>query len=166
MTSANDEPDTPAQSGTDASSAVESWLDAFDSALSSGDVDAATGLFTDDGLWRDLVAFTWNIKTVEGRDQIADMLGERLEGTEPSGFRIHEEATEDGGVVSAFIEFDTAVGRGIGHLRLKDDQAWTLLTALAELKGQGAQRPVAGARRGARLRPRSAVVGGEASGRG
>ena len=38
-------------------------------------------------------------------------------------------------MTSAFIEFETAVGRGIGHLRLKGDQAWTLLTALQELKG-------------------------------
>ena len=114
---------------------VTTWLADFEAALAAGDIDRAVAKFATDSLWRDLVAFTWNIKTVEGRDQIADMLGERLEGTEPSGFRIHEEATEDGGVVSAFIEFDTAVGRGIGHLRLKDDQAWTLLTALAELKG-------------------------------
>ena len=114
---------------------VTTWLADFEAALAAGDIDRAVAKFATDSLWRDLVAFTWNIKTVEGRDQIADMLGERLEGTEPSGFCIHEEATEDGGVVSAFIEFDTAVGRGIGHLRLKDDQAWTLLTALAELKG-------------------------------
>ncbi len=86
------------------------------------------------------------------------MLGERLAGTEPSGFRTREEATEDGGVVSAFIEFDTAVGRGVGHLRLKDDQAWTLLTALAELKGheepKGTSR-VLGAVHGSDPDPRS-----------
>ena len=51
------------------------------------------------------------------------MLGERLAGTDPSGFRTWEEPTEDGGVVAAFIEFETAVGRGVGHLRLKDGQA-------------------------------------------
>ncbi len=91
--------------------------------------------FATDSFWRDLVAFTWNIKTVEGRDGVADMLAARLAGTDPSGFRTREAPTEADGVTSAFIEFETAVGTGIGHLRLKGDQAWTLLTALQELKG-------------------------------
>lgn len=115
---------------------VETWLSAFEAALAARDIDRATGLFATDSFWRDLVAFTWNLKTVEGRDQIAAMLGDRLGDTDPSGFRTSEPATEDGGVVSAFIEFDTATGRGVGHLRLRDDDAaWTFLTALQELTG-------------------------------
>ena len=61
--------------------------------------------------------------------------GARLAQTDPSGFRTREPATADGDVTSAFIEFETAAGRGTGHLRLKGDQAWTFLTALQELKG-------------------------------
>ncbi|MCV7217408.1 NAD(P)/FAD-dependent oxidoreductase [Mycobacterium crocinum] len=114
---------------------VDEWLADFEAALAARDIDRAVGKFAVDSFWRDLVSFTWNIKTVEGRDQIADMLGARLDGTDPSGFRTRETPTEDGEVTSAFIEFDTAVGRGTGHLRLKGDQAWTLLTALQELKG-------------------------------
>ena len=38
-------------------------------------------------------------------------------------------------MTSAFIEFETAAGRGVGHLRLKGDECWTMLTALQELKG-------------------------------
>ena len=96
-------------------------------------------MFAVDSFWRDLVSFTWNLKTMEGREQITDMLTTRLAGTDPSGFRTRETPTEDGGVTTAFIEFKTAVGRGVGHLRLKDEdgqpRAWTLLTALQELKG-------------------------------
>ncbi|APE16892.1 flavin-containing monooxygenase [Mycolicibacterium pallens] len=114
---------------------VDEWLADFEAALAARDIDRAVGKFAVDSFWRDLVSFTWNIKTVEGRDQIADMLGARLDGTDPSGFRTRETPTADGEVTSAFIEFDTAVGRGTGHLRLKGDQAWTLLTALQELKG-------------------------------
>jgi putative flavoprotein involved in K+ transport len=92
------------------------------------------------------VAFTWNLKTLEGREAIGDMLENRLAGTDPSGFRTRETPTEDGDVTTAFIEFETAVGRGVGHLRLKGDQAWTLLTTLQELKGheepKGATRPL------------------------
>ncbi|UXA14251.1 NAD(P)/FAD-dependent oxidoreductase [Mycobacterium sp. SMC-8] len=118
---------------------VEYWLADFEAALAVRDIERAVGMFAMDSFWRDLVSFTWNLKTLEGRDQIADMLGARLAETDPTGFRTREDATADGDVVSAFIEFETAAGRGTGHLRLKGDsgtdQAWTLLTALQELKG-------------------------------
>ena len=115
---------------------IQSWLADFESALAARDIDRVVAKFVPDSIWRDLVTFTWNIKTVEGREGIADMLRARLAGTDPSGFRTRETPTDDGGgVVSAFIEFETAVGRGVGHLRLKGDLGWTLLTALDELKG-------------------------------
>jgi putative flavoprotein involved in K+ transport len=100
------------------------------------DIDRVVAKFVPECIWRDLVTFTWNIKTVEGHEGIADMLRARLADTDPSGFRTRETPTDDGGgVASAFIEFETAVGRGVGHLRLKGDLGWTLLTALDELKG-------------------------------
>ena len=118
---------------------VDAWLADFEAALAVRDIERAVGMFAVDSFWRDLVSFTWNLKTLEGRDQIADMLGERLIGTDPSGFRTREEPVQDGSgddaVTSAFIEFETGAGRGVGHLRLKGDQAWTLLTALQEIKG-------------------------------
>ncbi len=58
-------------------------------------------MFATDSFWRDLVSFTWNLKTVEGRDGVAGMLRERLADTDPSGFRTTETPTEDDGVVSA-----------------------------------------------------------------
>ena len=137
---------------------IDAWLGDFEAALAARDIDRAVAKFATDSFWRDLVAFTWNIKTVEGRDQIAGMLGERLADTDPSGFRTREPAVADGDVTSAFIEFDTAVGRAAGHLRLKGDQAWTLLTTLQELKGheepRGATR-VLGAVHGSDPDPRS-----------
>ncbi|MDT5302207.1 MAG: putative flavoprotein involved in transport [Mycobacterium sp.] len=114
---------------------VDAWLADFEAALASRDVERAVAKFAVDSFWRDLISFTWNIKTMEGSEGIADMLTERAAATDPSGFRTRETPTDDGGVVSAWIEFETAVGRGVGHLRLKDDEAWTLLTALQELKG-------------------------------
>ncbi|WHU45234.1 NAD(P)/FAD-dependent oxidoreductase [Gordonia sp. L191] len=134
VATAADQPPTPQQRAT-------RWLDRFETALAARDITAVTSMFATDSFWRDLVSFTWNLKTVEGREQIADMLGERLSDTDPSGFATSEPATDDDGVVSAFIEFETATGRGVGHLRLRpdadsgEDQAWTLLTTLQELKG-------------------------------
>lgn len=132
---------------------VETWLRDFESALAARDIEAAAGMFALDSFWRDLVAFTWNIKTVEGREGVADMLRARLADTDPRGFHTTEPATEDDGVITAWIGFETAVGRAVGHLRLTDEGAWTLLTSLRELKGleenKGPRRPK-GAEHGAR----------------
>jgi putative flavoprotein involved in K+ transport len=130
----------PATAALTPQARVDAWLADFEAALAARDVPRAVAKFAVDGFWRDLVSFTWNIKTVEGRDGVADMLAARLDDTSPAGFRTREEPIEDGGVASAFIEFETAAGRGTGHLRLKadsdgNDVAWTLLTALQELKG-------------------------------
>jgi putative flavoprotein involved in K+ transport len=120
-----------------ATGTVTSWLSSFDAALRAGDAAAAAALFTEDCFWRDLVAFTWNITTVEGRAGVTDMLEHTLTTVQPSGWRITagEEPAEADGVTEAWIEFETAVGRGRGHLRLRDGAAWTLLTTLYELKG-------------------------------
>lgn len=124
---------------------VDNWLSNFESALKARDTGRAAGLFAVDSYWRDLVSFTWNIKTVEGREQIAAMLDSQLDQADPSGFHTSEPPTEADGVTDAWIDFETATGRGHGHLRLKDDSCWTLLTTLQELKGfeeaKGLARP-------------------------
>ncbi|MEJ2866214.1 NAD(P)/FAD-dependent oxidoreductase [Actinomycetospora sp. OC33-EN08] len=114
---------------------VESWVSAFQDALSARDVSAAVSLFADECYWRDLVSFTWNIATVEGTDEVADLLTTVLDRIDPTGFAVDGEPTSADGVDEAWLTFDTAVGRGTGHVRLKDGKAWTLLTTLDELKG-------------------------------
>ena len=111
------------------------WLADFTSALESNDVDAAIALFEPECYWRDLVAFTWNIRTQEGPEAIRAMLTARLVDTKPTAFAVEGEATEAGGVVEAWFTFETAVARGRGHLRLRGGKAWTLLTTMTELKG-------------------------------
>ena len=121
-----------------ARAAVTVWLDDFDRALTAGNIDAAAGMFGLDGFWRDLVAFTWNIVTLEGPDEIRDMLSQTIEQARPSDFAVADELgepAEAGGVTETWFKFETAVGRGIGHLRLMEGKAWTLLTTLDELKG-------------------------------
>ena len=113
---------------------VDDWLATFEQALSAKDADAVAALFAAESYWRDLVSFTWNITTVEGRDGVGDL----VRGTDAgaSGFRTTEEPTEADGVTTAWIAFETAVGRGSGLLRLTaDGRAYTLLTTLDELKG-------------------------------
>ena len=136
---------------TDAAVRVDEWLSAFQDALTAGDADAAAALFGAESYWRDLVAFSWNITTVEGPEGVADLL--RTTDAGATGFQVSEEPAEADGVTTAWLTFETAVGRGSGLLRLTaDGKAFTFLTTLDELKGheepQSERRPM-GAEHGA-----------------
>ena len=115
---------------------TQSFLDAFGNALETGDIEAVKGMFQETCYWRDLVSFSWNIKTVEGREGVGDLLEHQLAAIKPSNWKLAEgEApTEEGGVVTAWITFETEVARGEGLVRLMDGKIWTLLTAMSELK--------------------------------
>ena len=124
---------------------VQAWLAQFEQALR--DEAALKGLFTAGGYWRDVLAFTWDIETVHGRDAIARALGAQAERTTASGFELAPNRTAPRQVtragiraIEAIFRFETAQGRGSGVVRLVTDagegvKAWTLLTALDELKG-------------------------------
>src|SRR4029078_3750899 len=101
---------------------ISSLLRSLDQALISDDVECATNLFQEDCYWRDLVAFTWNIRTMEGRDQVRDMLQSQLALTSPSNSALDEaeQVSEANGVTEAWVKFETNVARGYGHIRLKD----------------------------------------------
>ena len=129
----------------DAKERVSQWLAAFETALQDRDLDAVMSLFGPDCYWRDLVSFTWNIKTSEGPEQIRQMLQSTLDSVQPSNWQIEGQPSEADGIVDAWLTFETATARGKGHLRLKDGKAWTLLTTMVELKGfeeaKGVARP-------------------------
>src|SRR4051794_14178170 len=119
---------------------TDQWLADFGAALEQGDVDRAAGMFGEQSFWRDLIAFSWNIVTVEGPEGVRDLLRGTLATTKPTGWHTTEEPAEAGGVTEAWIGFETAAGRGKGHLRLRADgdgelKAWPLLPTLYELPG-------------------------------
>jgi putative flavoprotein involved in K+ transport len=110
--------------------AASRWLQAFAGALARSDLNAAAKLFDAECYWRDLAAFTWTLKTFEGHGEIKAMLAATLAGTGPCTFSLRDFQENE-----AWFSFETAAGRGIGHLRLKKNKCWTLLTSLQELKG-------------------------------
>ncbi|SDL16801.1 putative flavoprotein involved in K+ transport [Nocardioides sp. YR527] len=144
MTQTLDSPPPAVQNGP-----AQTWLADFEAALKARDIPRAAGLFATKSFWRDLVAFSWNITTVEDPTGVADLLSATLERVDPSGFALEEPEATDAGVTTAWFTFETAIGRGRGLLRLKveDDRAkaWTFLTTLYELKGheepRGERRP-------------------------
>ncbi len=136
----------------------DDWLGRFERALGSADPATIAGLFHDESYWRDAVAFTWTLRTVEGQDAIAAALAEHAAGAGATGFRLNPRRMAPASVVrsgadciESFFTFETATGVGEGVLRLTPDaagrfRAWTLLTALDQLKGHeeraGRNRPV------------------------
>jgi cation diffusion facilitator CzcD-associated flavoprotein CzcO len=141
----------------DISLQVEHWLAQFERALTDG--DGLKSLFHPDGFWRDVLALSWTIKTLNGADAILGKLAADAAHAAPRGFaiaanrapprRVMRAGTN---VIEAIIAFETAVGRCSGIVRLIGDaadnnrlMAWTLLTSLDELKRfeeqVGATRP-------------------------
>jgi putative flavoprotein involved in K+ transport len=135
---------------------AQRWLDQFGAALASGQADTVLPLFDEESYWRDLVSFTWNIRTQEGHAAIREMLQACQVRTGATHFQLEGDATEADGVVDAWFTFETKVSRGRGHVRLKSgphgDRAWTLLTTMVELKGfeeKKGPRRIMGAEHGA-----------------
>jgi cation diffusion facilitator CzcD-associated flavoprotein CzcO len=143
-----------------AQEAAQSWLAAFDAALQSQDAAATAELFLGDGLWRDVLAFTWSLQTLAGRPSIEATLCRTIARTRATNFSIPPKRTPPRWVsragtkaVEAIFEFDTAFGHANGIVRLVPDpttpsrlRAWTLVTTLEELSGyEEAYKKLAGA---------------------
>jgi cation diffusion facilitator CzcD-associated flavoprotein CzcO len=143
----------------DISIAAENWLAQFESAIAKPNDTLLKPLFHPDSYWRDVLALSWNLQTVNGADAILKELKAHAVRAAPGGFRIDPDraaprrVTRAGSnAIEAIFKFETRQGRGSGILRLIPDasdgnrlKAWTLLTALDELKGfeepLGSSRP-------------------------
>jgi cation diffusion facilitator CzcD-associated flavoprotein CzcO len=130
--------------GADVAGLVETWLARFEDALLRADEAALAALFAADSHWRDVLALTWQIGTVDGRDAILRALPPSALQARPHGFKLAANRTPPRRVtragtetIEAIFRFETAAGRGSGVVRLhpQSGQAWTLLTALDEIKG-------------------------------
>ena len=128
---------------------ARAWLERLEAALSAQDAAAAAALFLPDGLWRDILPFTWTIQTMSGRAAITSTLQATLARTKPTHFQIPPSRTPPRWVsragtdcIETLFEFDTAVGPCAGVARLVPDpqapaqlRAWTLTTNLQEMRG-------------------------------
>lgn len=136
-----------------------SWLASFERAVRAQDADAAAALFLADGWWRDILALSWDLRTFAGRERIAAGLSDSLPSRPAIELWLADSAPEmferraQGWTIEAFFTFETPIARCRGHLRLLTDpasgdwKAWTMLTAMEDLKGfeerAGALRPAA-----------------------
>ncbi len=142
---------------------AKAWLEAFERALTSRNQAEIGALFHDDCHWRDVLAFTWHITPVAGREAVADRLAAEQGRTGAHGFHLPTGRKPPRNVrrlgiesIEAIFEFKTEVGRGAGILRLSQGpdagdemKAWLLSTTLEALDGYeekiGANRPTGSA---------------------
>src|SRR5688572_8020378 len=131
------------------------WLQHFEAALRSCDAARLATLFAPECHYRDLLAFSWTIRPSQGAEAIAGFLA----GAQPTilarDFAVAEDRTPPRivrrlgiEVIEAIFRFDTAVGSGLGVVRLLADdpaRAWVLMTSLDRIEGHeekiGAKRP-------------------------
>ena len=151
------------QAAQEARRFAEDWLVAFETALSSRDAVRIGVLFHQDCHWRDILAFTWYLTPLAGRDAVAARLAAEQAHTAAHGFhlppgrraprRVKRLGTDS---IEAIFEFKTADGRGAGIIRLSPEphaggamKAWLLSTTLESLDGHeekiGANRPTGAA---------------------
>lgn len=136
--------------------AATEWLDAFAAALAAQDAAAGASLFAPEGVWRDILSFTWHLHTFAGRDQIRVTLEDTIASTGPTDFVLRSSPeprwVRRAGVdtIEAFFDFRTNVGSGAGVVRIAPAAdggfvANALMTSLVELTGYeetvGARRP-------------------------
>ncbi|QRK81731.1 NAD(P)/FAD-dependent oxidoreductase [Pseudomonas granadensis] len=135
--------DAPLQTPT---AQLAAWIETLGERLAQRNVDATLELFADECYWRDLLLFSWNLVTLEGKPAIRDLLETRLEQTQPQQWKLDGEATLTDGVLEGWMSLETEAARGKGYVRLKDGLCWTLLTTMRELKGfeepSGRRRPM------------------------
>ncbi|MEZ5728463.1 MAG: NAD(P)/FAD-dependent oxidoreductase [Burkholderiaceae bacterium] len=135
---------------TDLGASAAAWLSAFEATLASGDPAGVSALFVpDDAHWRDVLAFTWDLRTFSGTAAITAMLEQTMARTSARALRLPAGRTpprrvERAGrsVIEVIFEFETATGTGNGVVRLLEApdapsgwRAWTLVTTLEQIRG-------------------------------
>ena len=114
--------------------ALNAWTAAFAAAFNAADADGVGALFADDeSYWRDLVAISWNIVTVEGRSGVAALVGAQAAKIGPvtiGAVRVESATAQQ---LDGWFDFTTRDLRGRAYVRLRDGACWTLLTAAQAL---------------------------------
>lgn len=134
------------------------WLDQFAAAVASSGPEAVAALLTDNAYWRDILALSWDIRTLCGNEVVGAGIVSFAQGRRPCAFVLDVgsvQLVKRGDIdpsIEALFDFDTDIGLCRGHFRLRNVakgsgtwSAWTLFTALDNLKGHeekaGNQRP-------------------------
>jgi putative flavoprotein involved in K+ transport len=120
------------------------WLDKFADAVEARDAAGLKALFAPGSTWRDLVAFTWDIRNFRDHEGIcAGLLGSVGE-VQPTSFRVHTKtpptitSTPDSTILTGIFDFETKVGPASGTIVLVSDaegRSWLANGMMTKLEG-------------------------------
>ena len=127
------------------------WLSTWITALDSLHSPACAELFLADGWMRDFLVFSWDIRSLVGRDKITTYLANNLARTAITDVKLDQSVNLSPRILPIFLmkgaesvelafTFETKVGHGRAHARLVQDtdgefRALTLFTELVNLRG-------------------------------
>ncbi|KIJ18956.1 hypothetical protein PAXINDRAFT_166873 [Paxillus involutus ATCC 200175] len=125
------------------------WFTSFSKAAQENDVSATTALFTDDSNWKDVLALTWDLRTLVGKQAVTHMLKARLAPSALTNLHLHDDTFRapllqrpwtDLVFLRVCFGFSTKVGQGTGIAYLVplpggDWKAYSLFTCLESLTG-------------------------------
>jgi len=120
------------------------WIQQFGQSLLDGNSEEIISLFCEDGLWRDLLAFTWDFRTFHGISSIRCFLEDRLQKTVVKDVRLSSGSYKEPVLydeipglvwIQALFEFTTAIGECSGVVRLvpTEDGTWKAHCILTNL---------------------------------
>lgn len=135
--------DAPAVADVDAPAVAQEWLTSLASALEAKDAAAAASLFVEGAYWRDLLAFTWDLRTFRGPRAIKAFLSDTLGQAQPKSFTLTpgtaaaQAPFPDILWLIALFTLETASGPTTGVLRLvpTPDGSWKAHGVLTSLEG-------------------------------
>lgn len=145
---------------SDTTDQVDSWLHKLQHALTGNSLSSVESLFEDNAYWRDLLGLGWSISTSKGATNIANTMLQLVSQDpitritlDPRVAPVRQVTRAGRETIEAFFRFENTNGRGRGVVRLIDQttldstavKAWTVMTALDEIKGHeeliGKRRP-------------------------
>ncbi|KAJ7292438.1 hypothetical protein C8J57DRAFT_1265861 [Mycena rebaudengoi] len=122
------------------------WIAAFASSVESCDVTSIVSLFVDESHWRDMLALTWDFRSIHGAAAIRKLLTDRLASAGVAKITIKPQTpalqtpAPDLAWISIMFDFETHIGLCSGIVRLVPTSAgaWKahcMYTNLEDLKG-------------------------------
>lgn len=122
------------------------WFEDFSSSIRANDAQRVSSLFIPDSFWRDILSFTWDIRTFLG-SEIAQFLVDRLRLTNATAFALRNDEYlvlqrpyPDLAWISFMFDFETDIGLASGIARIVPTscgqwKAHCMFTNLENLKG-------------------------------
>lgn len=123
------------------------WMENFEAILNGNDVSQMANIMHTDSWWRDMLALSWDYRTLRGIEKISSYVGNNQSRVHLHNLKLRSEGSftpkfespsSDITWIMSIFDFETVIGSGSGVIRLVEDMSgvWKgcmVYTALQEL---------------------------------